>query len=102
MSIVGVIVPVVAFVAVAAWFIRAFVAPPMVAIPSPAALAEAPPAPFEARLDMTGAAAGCGGAGRASARALRVHAGHVNARFDVDGIARARRSLIDGRTAAPR
>jgi hypothetical protein len=51
--IVGVIVPVVAFVAVAGWFIRAFVAPPMVAIPSPAMLAEAPPAPFETRVDMT-------------------------------------------------
>jgi hypothetical protein len=44
-SVVAVVVPVVLFVVLAAWFIRAFVAPPMVTIPSPTAFASAPPAP---------------------------------------------------------
>jgi hypothetical protein len=44
-SAIAVIVPVVAFMGATAWFIRAFVAPPMVAIPSPMTLASAPPAP---------------------------------------------------------
>lgn len=38
------VVPVTAFVFVAAWFIRAYVAPPMVAISPPMTLAAAPPA----------------------------------------------------------
>lgn len=42
-SVVAVIVPVVVFVGAAAWFIRAFVAPPMVAVPAQRALAEASP-----------------------------------------------------------
>lgn len=48
--IVAAIVPVIAFVIVAAWFFRAFVAPPMVSIPSPAMLAAAPP-PAPARAE---------------------------------------------------
>jgi hypothetical protein len=43
-SVIAVIVPVVVFVGVAAWFIRAYVAPPMIAIPSPMVLAAVPPA----------------------------------------------------------
>jgi len=39
--IVGVIAPVVVCVVVAAWFVRSFIAPPMIAIPSPAMLAAA-------------------------------------------------------------
>ena len=49
--IVGVVVPVVLFVLVAAWFIRAYVAPPMAAIPAPMVLAAVPvkaPAPTAA------------------------------------------------------
>lgn len=42
-SIVAVTVPVFIVVGVAAWFIRAFVAPPMASIPAPIALAAAPP-----------------------------------------------------------
>ena len=42
-SIVAVTVPVFIVVGVAAWFIRAFVAPPMVTIPPPMTLAAAPP-----------------------------------------------------------
>lgn len=41
-SIIAVVIPVVAVVAVATWFIRAYVAPPTVAIPSPMQLASAP------------------------------------------------------------
>lgn len=44
-SIVAVIVPVIAFVGLAAWFIRAYVAPPTIAIPNPMVLAAAPSAP---------------------------------------------------------
>ena len=52
--VVGVIVPVAGFVIVAAWFIRAFVAPPMVAIPGPGMLvAEPPAASMMARGEMT-------------------------------------------------
>jgi hypothetical protein len=54
--IVGAVIPVVAFVAVAAWFIRAFVAPPMVTIPAPGALmAEPPSASSMARGDVADA-----------------------------------------------
>jgi hypothetical protein len=54
--IVGAVIPVVAFVAVAAWFIRAFIAPPMVTIPAPGALmAEPPSASSMARGDLADA-----------------------------------------------
>jgi hypothetical protein len=43
--VVPVVIPVVIFVGLTAWFIRTFVAPPMVAIPSPMVLAAAPAAP---------------------------------------------------------
>lgn len=41
-SIIAVVIPVVAVVSVAAWFIRAYVAPPTVAVPNPMQLASAP------------------------------------------------------------
>ncbi len=44
-SIIAVIIPVAAFVLLAAWFVRAYVVPPTVAIPSPVTLADAPPPP---------------------------------------------------------
>jgi hypothetical protein len=44
-SIIAVIIPVSAFVLLAAWFVRAYVVPPTVAIPSPMTLADAPPPP---------------------------------------------------------
>jgi hypothetical protein len=52
-SIVAIVLPVVAAVGVVAWFIRAFVAPPMTRIPSPMIAASVPhaaaPAPIEAK-----------------------------------------------------
>jgi hypothetical protein len=54
--IVGAVIPVIGFVAVAAWFIRAFVAPPMVTIPAPGSLmSDAPAASVMARGDMSDA-----------------------------------------------
>ena len=44
-SVVAVIVPVLACLAGVTWFIRAFVSPPTIAIPSPMTLAAVPPAP---------------------------------------------------------
>ncbi len=44
-SIIAVVIPVAAFVLLAAWFIRAYIAPPTVAILSPMMLAAAPPTP---------------------------------------------------------
>jgi hypothetical protein len=44
-SIIAVIIPVAAFVLLAAWFVRAYVVPPTVAIPSPMTFADAPPPP---------------------------------------------------------
>jgi hypothetical protein len=44
LSIIAVVIPVATFVLGAAWFIRAYIAPPTVAIPSPMMLAAAPPA----------------------------------------------------------
>ena len=44
-SIIAVVIPVAAFVLLAAWFIRAYIAPPTVAIPSPTMMADAPPPP---------------------------------------------------------
>ena len=43
-SIIAVVIPVAAFVLLAAWFIRAFVAPPTIAISSPMILVDAPAA----------------------------------------------------------
>ena len=44
LSIIAVVIPVATFVLGAAWFIRAYILPPTVAIPSPMMLAAAPPA----------------------------------------------------------
>ena len=44
-SIVAVVIPVAAFVLLAAWFIRAYIVPPTVAIHSPPMMADAPPPP---------------------------------------------------------
>jgi hypothetical protein len=44
-SVIAVIVPVVACLAGVTWFVRAFISPPTIAIPSPMSLAAAPPAP---------------------------------------------------------
>jgi hypothetical protein len=44
-SIIAVVIPVAAFVLLATWFVRAYIAPPTVAIPSPMIFAEAPPPP---------------------------------------------------------
>jgi hypothetical protein len=44
-SIIAVVIPVAAFVLAAAWFIRAFIVPPTVAIHNPAMMADTPPAP---------------------------------------------------------
>ena len=44
-SVVAIVIPVVVLTAGTAWFIRAFVAPPMASIPAPMRLAVAPPAP---------------------------------------------------------
>jgi hypothetical protein len=44
-SVTAVIIPVVACLAGVTWFIRAFISPPTIAIPSPMSLAAAPPAP---------------------------------------------------------
>ena len=44
-SIIAVVIPVAAFVLLAAWFIRAFIVPPTVAIHNPAMMADAPPPP---------------------------------------------------------
>jgi hypothetical protein len=44
-SVTAVIVPVVACLAGVTWFVRAFISPPTIAIPSPMSLAAAPPAP---------------------------------------------------------
>jgi hypothetical protein len=53
-SVVAVVVPVIAFVGLSAWFIRVFIAPPMIAIPASPQVASAAPEPnapatFEAR-----------------------------------------------------
>src|SRR5437763_14344490 len=44
-SIIAVVIPVAALVLLAAWFIRAYIVPPTVAIHNPAMLADAPPPP---------------------------------------------------------
>lgn len=44
-SAIAVVIPVVACVAGVAWFVRAFISPPIIAIPGPMTLAAAPPAP---------------------------------------------------------
>ena len=44
-SIIAVVIPVAAFVLLAAWFIRAYIVPPTVAIHSPPMMADAPPPP---------------------------------------------------------
>jgi hypothetical protein len=44
-SIIAVVIPVAAFVLLAAWFIRAFIVPPTVAIHNPTMMADAPPPP---------------------------------------------------------
>jgi len=44
-SIIAVVIPVAAFVLAAAWFIRAFIVPPTVAIHNPTMMADAPPPP---------------------------------------------------------
>jgi hypothetical protein len=44
-SIIAVVIPVTAFVLLAAWFIRAYIVPPTVAIHSPPMMADAPPPP---------------------------------------------------------
>jgi hypothetical protein len=44
-AVTAVIIPVVACLAGVTWFIRAFISPPTIAIPSPMSLAAAPPAP---------------------------------------------------------
>ncbi|MEA3027563.1 MAG: hypothetical protein QOF91_2848 [Alphaproteobacteria bacterium] len=46
-AVVAVIVPVAAVVLLAAWFVRVYVVPPTIVIPSPMLLAEAPPAPAQ-------------------------------------------------------
>jgi len=43
-STIAVIIPVIACVAGVAWFVRAFISPPVIAIPGPMTLAAAPPA----------------------------------------------------------
>jgi hypothetical protein len=45
LSIIAVVIPVVAAVLLSAWFIRAYISPPTVAIHNPAMMAEAPPPP---------------------------------------------------------
>src|SRR5882757_7720768 len=44
-SIIAVVIPVAAFVLLAAWFIRAYIVPPTVAIHSPPMMADVPPPP---------------------------------------------------------
>ena len=44
-SIIAVVIPVAAFVLLSAWFIRAYIVPPTVAIHAPAMMADAPPPP---------------------------------------------------------
>src|ERR1700749_2845579 len=44
-TIVAVVIPVAAFVMLAAWFIRAFIEPPTVAVSGPMLVASAPPPP---------------------------------------------------------
>jgi hypothetical protein len=44
-SIIAVIIPVAAIVLLTAWFVRVYVVPPTIAIPSPMLVVEAPPAP---------------------------------------------------------
>ena len=44
-SIIAVVIPVAAFVLLAAWFIRAYIVPPTVAIHNPTMMADAPPPP---------------------------------------------------------
>src|SRR6185295_5334179 len=45
-SAIAVIIPVIACVAGVAWFVRAFISPPVIAIPGSMTLAAAPPAPI--------------------------------------------------------
>jgi hypothetical protein len=47
-SIVGIVIPVAAFVSLAVWFIRAYIVPPTITIPAPMLIADVPPAPVVA------------------------------------------------------